>query len=285
VPLLEGVVPRLLDDPGSRLAMTDEILRERVSRWPLVNLVHTLLAPLLTLVRTMGAKSAVPLQGAGSLVEYHLAGEGTGGWSVAGAVRSTFGQLRQSYPALSALYPHRKLWEDLPADQAARTLARRLTAGVERQRAAARDRLAGRRGVVAPTVRWLLTVGALLWFPIVQPVLQEWLANPFALAQWRLVLRAIVAVLGADYLLRSAGFLVIYYAVLWLALRWNTHRKVARMLSRWRVADDPNPDLNLATQCLQWVDELTDPVRKAHERTADLARRAETLRVTVGKAA
>src|SRR3712207_7966037 len=52
----------------------------------------------------------------------------------------------------------------------------------------------------------------------------------------------------------------------WLALRWNTQRRVARLLARWKLAADPDPSLNLATQSLQWVDTLTQPIRTAHER-------------------
>jgi len=76
----------------------------------------------------------------------------------------------------------------------------------------------------------------------------------------------------------SAGFLAIYFVVLWLALRWNTQRMVARLLARWRAADYPDPALNLATQTLQWIDLLVAPIRQARERMKSLADRAETLR-------
>src|SRR5207237_3981826 len=42
-PLLGGAIPRMLEDAAARMVMADEVLRERVARWPLVNLVHTLL--------------------------------------------------------------------------------------------------------------------------------------------------------------------------------------------------------------------------------------------------
>lgn len=275
VPLVERVVPRITDDPGSRAALADDILNERVARWPLINLAHTLLAPLFALVRTMGAKNASTLQSADALVEFYLRADG---WSASAAVQSVFAPLRQSHPLMTGLYAARKLWDDLPAHQAAANLSRHLADAVERQRAVARERLAGRHGIIAPLARWILTIGALLWFPIVQPVLQDWLNVRFAWYEWQPIARAIVRVLGADYLLKSAGFLAIYYIVLWLALRWNTQRRVAKMLARWKLADDPNPDLNLAAQSLEWVESLTDPIRAAHERAADLANRADKLR-------
>ena len=292
VPLLEQVLPALTDDPASRQAMADEVLTDRVARWPLVNLVHTLLAPFFVLIRTMGAKNAIPLQGAEAMTDFYLKDPaGRSGWSAAQAVQATFAQLRQSQPALSALYRTNKLWEDLPADSAATDLARRLSATVERQRAAIRQRAAGRgAAALAAPVRWLLTIGALLWFPIVQPILQLALNSPLDWSglgwhHWRPLLGMIVSVLGTDYLLRSAGFLAIYFAVLWLALRWNTQRKVARMSARWRSSDDPNPQLNLATQALQWVDDLTDPIRHAHDRMGSLAERAASLKAESEKAA
>ena len=90
---------------------------------------------------------------------------------------------------------------------------------------------------------------------------------------WPEVGRLVVLVLGVDYLLKSAGFLIIYYAALWLALRWNTQRKVARLMNRWRAADFPDPSLNLATQTVQWMDGLVAPIAMAHDRMQSLADR------------
>ena len=239
----------------------------------------------------MGAKHAAPLQGSQAMTDFYLKGApGSSGWSVAQAVQSTFAQLRQSQPALSVLYQARKFWEDLPAESAANDLARRLSATVERQRTATRQRAAGRGSAGAAPIRWLLTLGALLWFPILQPVLERALNSPndwsgLGWHHWRPLLGIIVSVLGTDYLLKSAGFLAIYFLVLWLALRWNTQRKVARMAARWRLANDPDPQLNLAAQALQWVDELTDPIRIAHDRMASLAQRAASLKADSDRAA
>src|SRR5687768_10119698 len=51
VPLLETVVPRLLDDPQHKAAIIDEVMSARVARWPVVNVLHTLLSPITTLWR------------------------------------------------------------------------------------------------------------------------------------------------------------------------------------------------------------------------------------------
>ncbi|MGB7159763.1 MAG: hypothetical protein WBD40_16980, partial [Tepidisphaeraceae bacterium] len=46
IPIIEIALPRLLDDPAHRLALIDDCVSRRVARWPLVNVLHALLAPL-----------------------------------------------------------------------------------------------------------------------------------------------------------------------------------------------------------------------------------------------
>ncbi len=280
-PLLEGAIPRLLDDPANRLATGDEILRRRVARWPLVNLVHTLLAPLLAVWRSnVGPAGRTGLRGSDALVDAYLEGDGR---PLSGRIQSAFAQLRQAHPAAAELYRNNHLWEDMPAEAAAAELRRTLAATVDRQRAAARDALAGRGGVIAPLFRWLLTIGALLWFPIVQPILSGFLndatleVNWFA-PDWRRLLGLLVSVLSGEALLKNATFLIIWFTVIWLALRWGTQRRLSRLLARWRSADYPDPALNLTTQTLQWLRDLVAPIAQSRERTQSLAERADVLR-------
>ena len=288
-PLLEEAIPRLLDDPANRLALTDEVLRERVARWPLVNLVHTLLSPLLAVWRSnvgAAARGGGGPRGGEALVEAYLDGAGGGGGSangrgMAGLVQATFAQLRQAQPTVATLYRHNHLWEDMPADMAAGELRRTLAATVERQRAAAVQRLAGRGGVVAPVFRWLLTVGALLWFPFVQPVLQGMLSLPdLGRDLWsdgRKVAALVVGLLSGAALLRNVTFLIIWFTVIWLWLRWGTQRRVGRLLSRWKSPDARDEALNLNAQAMRWMADLLAPVRRVRERTEDVARRAMAL--------
>ncbi|MDB5293732.1 MAG: hypothetical protein JWL69_4973 [Phycisphaerales bacterium] len=272
-PVLDRIVPRLLDDPATRLVMADDILQERVARWPVVNLVHTLLQPLFVLLRSAVSRAAMPMQSADGMVDAVVKDSGE---SIARLVQSAFAQLRQTQPAVAALYPHNKLWEDMPADIAAGNLQRALAGAIEKQRTAARDRLAGGSGFLLAPFRWLLTIGALLWFPFVQPVLSAFLASHDS-HTLRNITGLVIGVLGVDYFLKSAGFLVIYYAAIWLALRWNTQRKVGRLLSKWHATDFPDPAVNLATQTVQWLEELTAPIRLARERMQSLADRADAF--------
>lgn len=284
-PLLERTIPALLDDPANRLAMGDEILRDRVARWPLVNLVHTLLSPLLGVWRAnVGAANrgvATGLRGAEALVEAYLDERER---RTASLVQSTFAQVRQSQPALAELYRENRLWEDMPADLAAANLRRRLVETVERQRAFARERLAGRGGsAVAPFFRWLLTVGALLWFPFIQPVLAPFLQEQGWTFDVKRIAGLIVGILSGEALLKNATFLIIWFLVIWLALRWNTQRRLARLLARWKEHDPQDESLSLTAAAVRWVGELTDPITQAYERTQALAARAESLKKTVNE--
>jgi hypothetical protein len=284
VPLLENVVPRLLDDPASRLAMTDDICANGWRAGPLVNLVHTLFTPLMSVWRAnLSPAGSLRLQGSDALVDAYLQADGR---PVAALVQSAFAQLRQSQPAVATLYRDRHLWEDMPADLAAADLRRRLAVTVDRQRDAARQRLAGGRGVVGAPLRWLLTIGALLWFPLVQPLLHAFLTTTdlafgswgeFAGA-WRELAGLVVGILSGAALLQSVSFLALWFLVIWLALRWNTQRRVARLLARWKSADFPDRSLNLTAETLAWMAELIEPIRRGRERMESVARRIEEVR-------
>ncbi len=268
--LLERAVPRLAEDPATQLAIADEVLGERVAHWPMVNLVHALLSPVFLLIRSATSRHAGPPRSADALVDASLRESGE---PLAGAVQSSFAQLRRSHPQLGKLYEHRKLWEQLPSEMAASELSSRLAEALRRQREVARDRLGRGRWLTAPW-RWLLTLGALLWFPFVQPILEAALGHQ-DISHWRQLVGLIVSVLGVNYLLKSAGFLLIWFLVLWLALRWNTQRRVARLMKSWKTANQPDPSVNLALHALDWMDNLSEPVRRSSDHFASLVRRAE----------
>lgn len=267
-PLTDKILPALSDDPANRLCLSDEILRRRVTRWPLVNLVHTLLSPLLAVWRTnVSGVGRIGLPETDALVESHI---GRDGRNVAAWVQSTFAQLRQPHPQMVELYPQRKLWEEMPAAMAAIDLRERLAQVVERQRVEASEKIAGRGGLIAPLFRWLLTIGALLWFPLVQPILE-----PFLRSGNRLSLRELgglaVAVFSGEALLKNVSFLCLWFLIIWLALRWNTQRRVGRLLDKWRSPDSRQPELSFGTAALEWLDALTQPIATMHQRFQTLS--------------
>jgi GTP-binding protein EngB required for normal cell division len=276
VPVMESVVPRLLDDAQHRAAMVDEVMSARVARWPIVNVLHTLLLPLTSLWRQNVGAAATPE----SLVDVSLTVQGR---PVSAAVQSTFALLQQTHPLVSPLYRGQRLWESAPADAAVLHLRDALTRSLQLQRGEAVKRLA-RRGVIAPLIRWLLTIGAVLWFPIIQPVLEVILRDGYIQSARGAIVLA-VQLLSAAYLLKSAGFLAIWFLFLWLVLRWDTQRKVTRLLHRWRSLDGQDASMNTSAAALAWVDELLDPIRTAREREESLVKRADEARKTLATTA
>jgi hypothetical protein len=289
VPLLEQVVPRLMDDPAHRLAMVDAVMQKRVSRWPIVNVLHVVLGPLVgAWRRSVGARETV-VRGAEATVGQHLESPGR---PLHETIRSTFAQLRQAHPLAAEVYsggedsaagdPDRRMvartsgpgWASaIGSEHAEGELRRSLAACIERQRAVVVERIGSRGGVTGAPFRWLLTIGAVLWFPIVQPVLEAvMLGAPFRLAV------LLVQVLGATYLLRSAAFLAIWFSFLWLVLKWDSHRRVARLMERWRTTDALDPTLALPAVVLEWLEGLLEPVRSRRERVEGVVERVDRVR-------
>jgi len=277
VPLMETAIPRLLDDPGHRAAIVDEAMNARVARWPIVNIIHTLLAPVTGLWRRNVGAAPTPE----ALVD---ATATINGRSIPATVAATFALLQQSHPMVGPLYRQQRLWEDSAAELAAGDLRESLVGVLERQRSDALQRFT-LNGWFMTLVRWLLTIGALLWFPIVQPVLEVMVKNNWMQTIHDATVLAI-QVLGAAYLLKSVGFLAIYFLMLWMILRWDTQRRVTKMLTRWRDLDrGQDVMLNPSAAALAWVDELLDPIRSAREREEALVQRADSLRQQLDKPA
>ncbi len=269
--LLERMAPRLAADAGARLAIGDEVLEERVARWPIVNLVHTLFSPFLVMARGMTSRQAVAPRSAESLVDACMRETEE---PVSTLLQSAFGQLRRSQPIVGELYAGNKLWESAPADAAAGELSRRLSQTLLHQRAAVRQQMAGRGAWAGLPIRWLLTIGAVLWFPFVQPILSEAMASHRSVSSLAAA-ALVIEVLGVDYLLKSAIFLSIWFVVLWLVLRWNTQRTVDRLVQRWGSADVADASVNLSAQSMQWMEDLLSPIRNSEERILSLAKRVE----------
>jgi len=274
IPLLEQCVPAMLDDPSHRMAVLDDCLRQRCARWPFVGIVQGLASPIVGVFRRrLSLDKQRSLEGPESLVELYLR---PGGRDISQAIQMTFAQLHQSQPAISGLYRARKLWEARPADIAAADLHRNLTETLTRQRAVISKRVCGRSGPIGGVIRWLLTVGALLWFPIVQPVLEAAL-QPAPVATVRAIALEIVRALSVTFLLKTLTFLMLWFFIIWLLVRWDTSRRVDRQLQRWKVADTLDPGLSLPGQTLEWLTGLMQPIRAARERLEGLVKRAETL--------
>jgi 50S ribosome-binding GTPase len=267
-PLLEDAIDKIGNDPAHRSAIADEVTARRAARWPIVNLVHTLLSPILFVTKAFASPE--------ELLERHLSIRGQ---KVRALVQSTFAHLQQTHTMIADMYRGRKLWEDVPAEAAENELRRTLLATIDHQRDTAVERLA-KRGIIAPLFRWLFTIGALLWFPIVQPLLEAFLQTDGTKTVRELALLA-VQLLGATYLLKTMGFLLIYYVFIWLWIKWSSQRKVARLLRLWTDPAGEESSLNLAAQTLAWADQLINPIRDARDKMDSLVRRANDAKSAV----
>jgi hypothetical protein len=91
----------------------------------------------------------------------------------------------------------------------------------------------------------------------------------------------LVSVIGVSYLLKNVAFLLAWFAGLWVALKWDTQRRVDRALDRWKRPTSLDPTLSLAGQTLDWLDGLVEPIRSARQRMEELVARSEELRRTL----
>ena len=114
----------------------------------------------------------------------------------------------------------------------------------------------------------------MLWFPFVQPILQTLMSEDIKHSTHDLVLMA-VRIFSVNELLQNLTFLTMYFFLLWIILRWDTQRRVARFAGRWK---SDSSDLSVTTQTLRWLDDLLKPVREARQQAEALAKRAEKLK-------
>jgi hypothetical protein len=274
LPILERCIPAMLDDPSHRMAVLDDCLKQRSARWPFVGIVQGLMTPLTAMFRRrLAIDQQRSLEGPETLVEQYLRPDGR---DLSQGIQTTFAQLQQAQPMVSGLFRARKLWESRAADLAAIDLHRNLAETLVRQRAVIAKRVCGRSGSVGGAVRWSLTIGALIWFAILQPILHAAL-QPAPAATFRAIALEIVNALSVTFLLKTLTFMILWFVMIWLMVRWDTARRVDRQLQRWKTSDTLDPGLSLPGQTMEWLTGLLEPIRAARERLDGLVRRAEEL--------
>lgn len=253
-PLVDRVTAGLAADGAARGGLVEPAVRSRLSYWPVVNVLDAVLGPVVAAFRGRGQ----PLTAAPS-----------GDTDAARRIRGVFADLSQRDPQLLALYSHNKLWENDPADRAAGALEAQLESVVESHR---RTLLAtaGRPSFLVRLIAPFVTLGAALWFPIVQPGLELFLSGTFTEFTQQSVL-LIVRLLGAEYLIRSVGMLAIYFVSLWMLLRWFAYRRVDRALRHSTNATHP------AGAVVAWSARLLDPLRQHVAKLRTLSDRIAAL--------
>ncbi|HWP41471.1 MAG TPA: GTPase domain-containing protein, partial [Tepidisphaeraceae bacterium] len=229
-PLLEVAIPRLLDDPAQRMTLLEPAVRARLARWPIINAIDTLLWPVVAIVQRSLSPAAGTSAAAINPDAYLDPTQ-----KLAASIQATFAQLQQSHPLVGELYRHRRLWEPMVAEHAAGELRRRFASVLERRRHQLARQASSPWNLLLAPWRWLLTVGAVLWFPIVQPILSVMLQQD-SLEFSRRTLRIVVDVLSVGHLLQCAAFLMLWFAILWVLLRWQAQRRLGRRIQRYESA-------------------------------------------------
>jgi hypothetical protein len=268
MPILERAIPRMLDDPAQRMALIIPATQVRLSHWPIVNAIDALLSPVLALVqKNLGAAGSSSLDPDVFLVDSS---------NVSTSIQTTFAQLQQLHPHLSDIYRDAKPWESMNADLLAADLRRRFSGALQRQREQILEQAAGRMHAIFAPIRWLLTVGAILWFPILQPILFVMLQqNVWTFS--RELLLTIVTVLSVQHLLTCTTFLLLWFLILWVLLRWRTQRQITAIIQTAKSSDTED-EWTLGRQTIQWANEMVEPIRRRRERIDGVLRQAEELR-------
>lgn len=275
-PLLDSISTRLADDPVYRARLIEPAVSTRLARWPIVGAINAMLSPLLQIVHKSTAAS---VQSAPDVVL-----NSPDSAPLSQRIAATFAHIARLNPAVMPMYQHRKLWEEPAAIAAGGELRTRLTAAAQRQQQAVIDRAGGRSGWLAPMFRLLLTVGAALWFPILQPIAEVLVARGWTQMLGEMA-RLLVGIFSSAHLLQSLGFLLLWYLLLWMLLRWHTQQRAARLIRRWQTDESTDPQLSFAAQTLQWLEDLLAPLRLRQQAMMDLARREGEIRSREDRAA
>ncbi|MGC4032957.1 MAG: GTPase domain-containing protein [Tepidisphaeraceae bacterium] len=239
VPLVDRITNSLANDGAAKGGLIEPAVRSRLSYWPIVNVIDGVLGPVVAAFR--GRSQPLTATPAGQS-------------DAARRIRGVFADLAQRDPQLLTLYAANKLWENDPADRAAGTLESQLETAVDQHRKTLLE-AAGKPGVLTRIVAPIVTLGAAVWFPIGQPVLELVLTDKIT-EFTRESLLLVVRLLGAEYLIRSVGMLAIYFIALWMLLRWLGYRKVERTLRQATDATHP------AAAVLDWSGRLLEPIRR-----------------------
>lgn len=277
-PIVETTVAGIVRDPGWAASVSDDTMRRRVARWPVLSVLHLLLEPLLAALRGRVIPTSATLQASGAdVVGRHLGNLPT---SLSMLVQGTFAQLQQSSPLMSQLYASQRLWDTMSADQQAGSLRARLVAVLETRAEAVRQRFTQEDHPLRSAARFLVTIGAALWFVALQPVLEMYLSDSRI---ERLVL-IFVQVFSVAFLLKSLAFLAAYFVILWMVLRWRTQQQVEAALRRGRRGE-PDLPAQLASATLEWVQDLLTPLRRTREQVASLILASQRLSASIRRPA
>jgi hypothetical protein len=278
-PIASSAMPRLLDDAGLRGEIAERAARSRVGRWPLINVIDATLAPVLAGLRRSvngGGNSTATV--AGALADLTP--------SVPSRIQAAFAEAGRLDRQIAELYGPSRPWEAEPASARAADLVARLSSALQKRQLLATDLASRGLGGWGTPCRWALTFGAVLWFPIVQPVLEIVLKPDFT---WTGVTREsiwlMIQLLGATYLLKSVGFLAVYLVLLWMAVRFRAGRSARRAVDQIDAGRLGDESARLSRAMDDWLADQLEPLDRQESALGDLKDRIDAARGRLDQAA
>jgi len=205
-PLLAIVTPNIRSNAAMRLSIADEAARKRIARWPLLGAIDLLVSPIFAIVR-----------------------HNLGPSSPDSVVKLALNELKPDLEArITMLHARTHADQSHRFSISADELSPRLVNALERHNDAIINRVSRGHGALFAPLRWLLTIGAAIWFPLAQPIAEATLQLS-RLAFDRATLLTIVQLISAQQLLSGLTFVVMWLIGLWALLRVSSH-KAARLL-------------------------------------------------------
>ncbi len=253
-PIRERIEPALLDDPALKSDIVERASRRRIARWPIVNVIDVLLAPITSMFRRNVLGLTSTRQSVRAIVKELTP-------PLDANLRTVFADVRRRDPSVVDAYGASAPWNDRESELAVEELTTKLADAMEQRKTYAVDTAGNGHGGATAPVRWLLTLGAAVWFPIVQPVL-EIVLNPNS--TWtgftRETIWHVVRLLGSTYLLQSVGFLAVYFVLLWATLRYLTGRRCERLLRSVDTSLSADSATSIEREADAWIDQLLEPL-------------------------
>lgn len=254
VPIRERVQPSLLDDPALKSDIIERASRKRIARWPIVNVIDVLLAPITSVFRRNVFGLSSTRQSVRAMVKELTP-------PLDASLRSVFADIRRRDPTIADAYGPGAPWNDSESELAVEGLTTRLADAMEKRKVYAVERAGAGHGSATAPLRWTLTLGAAIWFPIVQPVLEIVLnPNSTITGLTRETIWHVVRLLGSTYLLQSVGFLAVYFILLWATLRYLTGRRCERLLRSVDHTLSADAASSIESEAEDWIDRLLDPL-------------------------
>lgn len=272
VPIETRVLPRLRDEAMLRAEIVDSASRRRIARWPIVNVVDVILAPLAAALRRNVLGIGTSRQSVRTIIADMTP-------PLDASLRSVFADVRRRDPSIADAYGPMPPWEDAESEQRVAELTTRMADAVENRRRTIADRVGrGHGGATAP-LRWLLTFGAALWFPIIQPLAAVMLNPDYTWTGWTWrTAWQLVSLFGTVHLLQSAVFLIVYYIALWATLRYLTGRRVERLIERLDAGELDAAGTTITAEARSWVDEMFAPIDARSAEFRDLVDRVHAAK-------